>query len=76
MSASNEEAIALDDLRTVEQLAAERPDILTVPAIRWQLRHRVQNGLASACVSLRGRTLISKSRYERWLASRVEVAHA
>ena len=68
-------AIPLSDLRTVEQLAAERPDILTVGALRWQMRNRHANGLASACVSLRGRTLISKNRYERWLATQLEVAH-
>jgi hypothetical protein len=69
------DAVALDDLRTPEQLAAERPDLLTVPALRWQLRNRKANGLSSACVMLCGRTMISKSRYERWLATQLEVRH-
>lgn len=76
MPDSSDNVVALEDLRTIEQLVDERPDILTLPALRWQLRNRKTNGLAAACVSLRGRTLICKSRYERWLATQLEVAHA
>lgn len=76
MPDSSNVVVTLDDLRTPEQLVAERPDILTVGALRWQMRNRHTNGLASACVALRGRTLISKQRYERWLATQLEVAHA
>lgn len=60
--------IELTDLRTIEQLAAEHPDVLTVTAIRWQLRHRHENGLGAACVKVGKRVLISKSRYQQWLA--------
>ena len=63
-------AIALDDLDTVEGLAAAHPKILTVPTLRWQLRHRDENGLAAACVSVGKKLLISRSRYEAWLATR------
>jgi hypothetical protein len=62
----------LDDLRTVDQLAEQYPDLLSVPALRWQLRHREQNGLAPACVRLGKKLLISRPRYEAWLASRAD----
>lgn len=64
-------AIALDDLDTVEGLAASYPRLLTVPTLRWQLRHRDSNGLAVACVPVGKKLLISRSRYEAWLATRV-----
>lgn len=63
-------AIALDDLDTVEGMAARYPRLLTVPTLRWQLRHRDSNGLAVACVPLGKKLLISRSRYEAWLATR------
>lgn len=65
------DAIALDDLFSVEDLAAQHSRILTVQSLRWQLRHRHTNGLDSACVTLRRKLLISKSRFERWLATQV-----
>ena len=63
-------AIALDDLDTVEGMAASYPRLLSVPTLRWQLRHRDSNGLAHACVPVGKKLLISRSRYEAWLASR------
>ena len=54
----------------MEGLAAAHPKILTVPTLRWQLRHRDSNGLALACVSVGKKLLISRSRYEAWLATR------
>jgi len=63
-------AIALDDLDTVEGMAARYPQLLTVPTLRWQLRHRDSNGLAVACLPLGRKLLISRSRYEAWLATR------
>ncbi len=63
-------AIALDDLDTVEGLAERYPRLLSVPTLRWQLRHRDSNGLAQACVPVGKKLLISRSRYEVWLASR------
>lgn len=68
------DAIALDDLRDIETLAAENPKTLTVSTLRWQLRHRDTNGLAAACVRVGKRLLISKPRYEQWLATRTEAA--
>lgn len=65
----NVSEIQLDDLRTAEKLAAENPGILTVPTLRWQLRHRDTNGLAVACVRIGKKLLISKSRYQCWLGS-------
>ncbi|MFO1267127.1 MAG: hypothetical protein U1F25_05100 [Rubrivivax sp.] len=62
-------AIPLDDLHSVEELAAAHPKLLTVTGLRWQLRDRARNGLASACVRMGKRLLISQSRYEAWLAT-------
>lgn len=62
--------IPLEDLMTIEDLAAAFPRFLTVPALRWQLRNRETNGLAAAVVPLGKRLLISKTRYEQWLGTR------
>jgi len=62
-------AITLDDLYDVEDLAATYPNILSVSTLRWQLRSRDANGLATACLRVGKKLLISKSRYEQWLAS-------
>ena len=70
------DAIKLDDLRDIEALAAENPKTLTVATLRWQLRHRDTNGLAAACVRIGKRLLISKSRYEHWLATQTESVRA
>lgn len=61
----------LDDWFTVEDMAAAFPKILNVPALRWQLRHRDTNGLAAVGAVRRcgKKLLISKTRFERWLAS-------
>lgn len=69
LSTPQADAVPLADLRTVEALAAEYPNILSTEGLRWQLRHRAENGLASCCVPLGKKLLISKSRYERWLAT-------
>lgn len=66
---TSQQQIAIEDLRTVEGLAKENPNILNVSLLQWQMRFREQNGLASACVKVGKRVLISKSRYEQWLAS-------
>ncbi len=71
---NTQEAFELSDLRAVEALAAENPKYLTVSTLRWQLRHRDTNGLAAACVRVGKRLLISKSRYEHWLATQTEAA--
>jgi len=66
--------IALDDLHTVEGLVDTAPRFLSVPTLRWQLRHRDVNGLAPACVRVGKKLLISKSRYEQWLGERAAAA--
>ncbi len=67
-------AIALGDLYDIKKLADEYPHLLTVPTLRWQLRHRDTNGLAIACVRVGKKLRISKTRYESWLASRAGAA--
>ena len=62
--------MALDDLYPIKAFAAKHSDKLTEPTIRWQLRHRHANGLASAVVRIGKQDLISQSRYEAWLATR------
>ena len=64
----------LEDLYRIEQLAQAFPRALTVPLLRWQLRHRSTNGLAAAVVVQGKSLLISKTRYEAWLASRAGAA--
>jgi hypothetical protein len=69
-------SLSLSDLNTVDELAAKFPNILTVPALRWQLRHRDENGLAAAgvCVKIGKKLLLSRPRYEAWLTSRAGAA--
>ncbi len=62
--------VRLDDLHSVEDLAAAFPQVLSVQTLRWQLRYRTVNGLDAACVRAGKRLLISRSRYEEWLATR------
>lgn len=69
------DALPLDDLYPIEGLASQYPRILTVQTLRWQLRDREKNGLAPACVRVGKKLLISKTRYEQWLAARA-AAHA
>lgn len=66
---NNADGIALDDLYSVEDLAKQHPNVLSVETLRWQLRHREGNGLATAVVKPGKKLLIIKSRYERWLAA-------
>lgn len=73
MESANTTAIQLNDLKTIEGLVEENPEVLTVPLLRWQLRHRQENGLSTCCVRAGKRILISKTRYETWLASQAGV---
>lgn len=68
------ESIDLGDLRSVEDLAAEHPRVLSVATLRNQLRQREKNGLSGCCVPVGRRLMIIKPRYEAWLASRAEVS--
>lgn len=63
-------ALQLDDLHDIEELASKYPRILSVQTLRWQLRDREKNGLSPACVRVGKKLLISKTRYEQWLAAR------
>ena len=62
--------IPLEDLSTIQELAAEHPNLLTEATLRWQLRHRAENGLSQACVQVGKKLLISRTRYAGWLGSR------
>ncbi len=73
-TAADSGQIALDDLRSIDDMVHEHPKVLTVPTLRWQLRHRDENGLALACVRVGKKLLISKTRYEQWLARRAGAA--
>lgn len=66
--------LSLEDLFTLEDLVAHYPRILSIATLRWQLRHRATNGMGSACVQVGKKLLISKSRYEAWLAIQAEAA--
>lgn len=66
--------VRLENLHSVEQLADAYPHLLTVAALRWQLRHRASNGLSTACVRVGKRLMIDKDRYEDWLTARGEKA--
>ena len=63
-------AIPLNDLFAVNA----PPAPLTERMLRWQLRHRKENGLAACCVKLGKKIMISRSRYEQWLAQQAEAA--
>jgi hypothetical protein len=67
------EPIALDDIVTPETFAQQYPDIATPFGIKWQIRNRHHNGLsdAGAVVVINGKTKLVRSRYTRWLATRV-----
>ncbi len=74
MQFASTESLPLEDLHSIDEFAAKFPNILSVPTLRWQLRHRHENGLASACVQVGKRLLISRTRYESWLATKTEGA--
>jgi hypothetical protein len=60
----------LDDWHPLDDFVAAHPKLFRMSTLRWQLRHREENGLASAVVRSGNRLLISESRYSQWLASR------
>ena len=45
-------AKSLDEFSTIEQLAANNPDLITVNRLRWIIRDRHNNGLAPAVKKL------------------------
>ena len=71
--AQKSQPVEVSDLYTIEGLVAQNPEALTVQMLRWQLRHRQETGLSSCCVRGGKHILISKSRYEAWLASQAGI---
>lgn len=65
------ETIPLEDWASIDQLVAEYPQQLTVSMLRWQLRHRYENGMANCCIRAGKKILISKTRYTAWLSTQV-----
>lgn len=65
--------VEVSDLYTIEGLVAQNPEALSISMLRWQLRHRQETGLAACCVRGGKNILISKSRYESWLASQAGI---
>lgn len=61
--------VPLGDLLTPDALAEASNGTISLNQVRWQLRHRNANGLAAATAIIGRRLLISKTRYESWLAS-------
>ena len=61
--------IDLDDLYTVPEFAQRHARILNTNTLRYQLRDRETNGLASATVKIGKKLLISESGYRQWLAA-------
>jgi hypothetical protein len=63
--AASVEPFALDNLFPVDK----PPAPLSERVLRWQLRHRTENGLAPCCRKIGKRIFISRPLYEQWLAS-------
>ncbi|MGC4080291.1 MAG: hypothetical protein QM702_25225 [Rubrivivax sp.] len=59
----------LDDWKTIEEVTAAGHGKYSEHTIRYCLRNRETNGLAPAVRRLGKRLLISKSRFEAWLAN-------
>ncbi len=70
---TNSPAISIGDLYDIHKFAEAHSHLLNTTTLRWQLRHRDTNGLASAVVQIGRRLFISKSRYEAWLATQAGV---
>lgn len=67
------DTLQLDDLYTLEALVAASPNgALSITNLRWQLRNRQETGLDACVVNNGKQLLISRSRYERWLVTRLE----
>lgn len=61
----------LNEFRTVRQLVARNPDVLSEGAVRWQIFNAKQNGLedAGAIVRVGRKVLLHEPRYVSWLTS-------
>ena len=58
--------MAAPDLRTVKQVARERP-VFTVASLRWLIFNAETNGLDSALVRIGRRVLIDLERFDQWI---------
>ncbi|NFV82108.1 hypothetical protein [Magnetospirillum aberrantis] len=76
-SQNRPDAIPLDDLYEPSELVAMFPKVLSINTLKWHLFNRHKNGLDTACVKgFRRKILISKSRFEQWLATQTDAARA
>jgi hypothetical protein len=59
----------LDDLLSVKTFASRYPDLVTEPALRWQVFNAHSNGLGSsgALIRVGRKILIDRGRYRDWL---------
>ena len=60
-------AKSLDEFSTIEQLAANNPDLITVNRLRWIIRDRHNNGLAPAVKKLGKNLLVHVPTFVTWL---------
>lgn len=58
--------MAAPDLRTVKQVARERP-AFTVASLRWLIFNAETNGLHYALVRIGRRVLIDLERFDQWI---------
>lgn len=64
------ERLPLEDLLPIDSLHRDYPEVFSASTMSWALRKRDENGLAECLVPLGAKLLISKSRFESWLAKR------
>jgi len=60
-------AKSLDEFSTIEQLAADNPDLITINRLRWIIRDRQNNGLAPAVKKLGKNLLVHVPTFVSWL---------
>lgn len=60
-------AKSLDEFSTIEQLAANNPNLITENRLRWILRERHNNGLAPAVKKLGKNLLVHVPTFVTWL---------
>lgn len=57
----------LDDLKSVDRLAADSDGALTTGSLRWQVFNAASNGLDPAIKRINGKVRIILPRYLRWV---------
>ena len=57
----------LHEFKTVRQMAEEFPGLVSVSALRWQLRNRDRNGLREHVITVGNKLAIHVPGYTRWL---------